>query len=296
MSSPMQMEPPLDGYRRRDRRLWRVCVCFRAMAATTVLVACGGQPQSRGVSVADAGDSGPDALNSPDSTIAANPGLRGVLVDESGAPIEGAQVLACMATTCLFSRSGPGGGFTFAIAPPAAVALKTPEDLTAQPRRGALLVPVRISDQAVDVGEVHVPSLSTGTALAADSVEARDYEAGDGLMLRLSARDLTPRLGDTLGDVAARRIPISWLRSLPMLAHGEIVAVYALHPFAAASTSPIAARAPSTLRAGTQVRFWTISEIDGRLSEPVPGRSDGSFIETEAGLGLTELTWLVVSL
>jgi hypothetical protein len=43
------------------------------------------------------------------------------------------------------------------------------------------------------------------------------------------------------------------------------------------------------------VRFRTISEIDGHLSEPVPGQADGSAVETDPSAGISELTWLVIS-
>jgi hypothetical protein len=61
------------------------------------------------------------------------------------------------------------------------------------------------------------------------------------------------------------------------------------------SSSPIAVRAPSDLPAGTAVRFRSISEIDGHLSEPALGLANGTAVETEPGAGITELTWLVIS-
>jgi hypothetical protein len=43
------------------------------------------------------------------------------------------------------------------------------------------------------------------------------------------------------------------------------------------------------------VNFRTISEIDGHLSETAPGHADGSVVATDPGVGISELTWLVIS-
>jgi hypothetical protein len=227
---------------------------------------------------------------------AKGPGLTGVLTDESGTAIVNVQVLACMASTCLFGRSDPTGRFTFAVDPPASVALKTLEDLTTTPRRGAFLRPVTITNDAlVDVGSAHVPNLPSGAPLDLSSNEPKMYAAGDGLTVTLSASDLVPRLGDFLTDVAARRIAPSVAGAIPGLGNERLVAVYALHPFAATSMRPIAVQAPSDLPRGTAVNFRSISEIDGHLSEPAHGLADGSFVNTNVGNGITELTWLVIS-
>jgi hypothetical protein len=224
------------------------------------------------------------------------PGLAGTLADEAGAPIVFEMVLACMATTCLFGESEADGRFEFPIEPPAEVALKTPPDLSTTPRRAAALCPVRIVDGArVTVGTLHVPSLPQGVAIGPAGADPQTLAAGDGLELTLRRADLTPRIGDVLVDVAARLVPPA--RVCPQLDLGgeEILAVYALHPFAAVSVSPIAVRAPSDLPSGTEVKFRTISEIDGHLSEPAPGRATGTAVETDPATGITELTWLVIS-
>lgn len=226
----------------------------------------------------------------------AGPGLRGVLKDEAEKPIANTQVLACMATVCLFGQSGEDGLFLFEIEPPAEIALKTQEDLSTTPRRASVLVPVRLANGSlVDMGTVHVPNLPAGTRLGPASADPQTLMAGDGLELILRRADLTPRVGDVLGDVAARAIPAAHRPRLQDLGSEQVVALYALHPFAATSRSPIALRAASNLPAGTPVNFRTISELDGRLSMPVRGQADGSFVSTDPSVGITELTWLVIS-
>ena len=223
-------------------------------------------------------------------------GLAGTLKDDADQPMGNGVVLACMATVCLFGETEPDGSFFFPIDPTAEVALKTIEDLTTTPRRGAALCPVRIVDTAlVDVGALHVPSLPDGALLGPAAQDPQTLIAGDGLELTLRRADLTAHIGDTLVDVAARRVPPP--QACPFLAPAgeQLLAVYALHPFAAVSASPMAVRAPSDLPAGTPVRFRTVSELDGAFSEPIPGEADGALVATAPGAGITELTWLVIS-
>jgi hypothetical protein len=224
------------------------------------------------------------------------PGLAGFLRDEAEAPIGFSMVLACLATTCYFGETDQNGHFYFVIEPPAEIALKTLEDLSITPRRGASLAPVKLVDSSlVDVGSIYAPNLPTGDPIGPAALDPQTLEGGDGLQITLNRADLRPRLGDVIGDLAARLIPEAHIPPIPELGSEEIVAVYALHPFGAHSTSPMAVRAASTLTAGTVVRFRSISEIDGLLSPPAMGTADGSFVSTDPGEGIEELSWLVIS-
>lgn len=226
---------------------------------------------------------------------AGGPGLTGILIDASAQPVGDAVVLACMATTCLYGDSQDDGRFVFTIEPPASVALKTHEVLTRSPRWAAALEPIRIVDDAlVDVGALYVPDLPEGAVLGPDSDDPQTLAAGDGLELTLRGADLEPPVGEFLFDIAARRVPSEHVPDYPDLDE-EVVAVYALHPFAAESSSPIGIRAPCDLTDGTSVKFRTLSEIDGTFSAPVPGLVQGGVLTTEAGAGITRLTYLVIS-
>ncbi|MDI1484190.1 hypothetical protein QHF84_46765 [Polyangium sp. y55x31] len=256
-------------------------------AFLALLAGCGNPPPGGNPIETDAGSDGSTPMG---------PGITGILKDHADQPIGGGKVLACMATLCLFGDAEPDGSFFFPIEPTAEVALKTLPDPTATPRKSAALCPVRIVDSSlIDVGSLHVPSLPDGALLGPAAQDPQSLMAGDGVVLTLRVADLTPYLGDTLVDVAARRIPPS--QACPsVVPEGEaLVAVYALHPFATVSSSPIAVRAPSDLPAGTKVRFRTISEIDGAFSEPVPGEADGTSVATAPQVGISELTWLVIS-
>jgi hypothetical protein len=230
-----------------------------------------------------------------DSGLPSGPGLAGFLRAEDETPIGHAMVLACLATTCYFGESGSDGFFSFMVDPPAEIALKTLEDLTLDPRRGASLAPVRLTDDnLVYVGSIYAPNLPAGTPFGPSSSDPQTLAGGDGLEVTLDRADLRPRLGDILDNLAARAIPRSHMPAIPELGAEEIVAVYALHPFGATSSSPIAVRATSTIAAGN-VRFRSISDIDGLVSPPAEGTADGTFVQTNVGQGITELSWLIIS-
>jgi hypothetical protein len=222
--------------------------------------------------------------------------VTGVLKDEAGRPLARAKVLACMTKVCLIGETGADGRFSFSIDPPVAIVIKTEPDLAGSPRRGAAMMPVVLADRrVVDVGAVYVPIIPAGRPFGPGAADPQTMQAGDGLQLTLSRRALKARSGDVIVELAARRLPAARVPKYPALAGEEVIAVYALQPFAATSTAPIAVGAASTLPAGTRVSFRTINEIDGTFSAPVPGRASGRDVATDPGTGITELTYLVIS-
>ncbi|MEK6609044.1 MAG: hypothetical protein AABZ30_15405 [Myxococcota bacterium] len=250
-------------------------------------------------SVADAmSDAAPPDAPSPSFScvLPAGPGLGGLLIDPDGEPLPYTAVLACMDWTCFYDDSDEDGCFSFEIEPTERVALKTHADLEATPRRAAALEPIAITDDAmIDVGTLYVPDLPGGTVLGPASDDPQTVDAGDGLMLTLSRADIRVLLGEFLWDVAARALPSERIPPYPDLGEEQVVAVYALHPFGARSDSPMAVRAPSDLPADTPVWFRTVSRIDGTFSDPVAGLADGTEVATDPDLGITALTYLVIS-
>jgi hypothetical protein len=229
-------------------------------------------------------------------TTAPASGVTGVLMNEAGRPLARAKVLACMTRVCLIGETGADGRFSFSIDPPVDVVIKTEPDLAASPRRGAAMMPVRLAERRViDVGPVYVPNLPAGRPFGPGTDDPQTVQAGDGLQLTLSRKALKPRPGDVILELAARRLPAARVPKYAALGGEEVIAVYALHPFAAASATPIAVRATSSLPDGTRVNFRTINEIDGTFSAPVPGHAARGYLATDPGAGITELTWLVIS-
>ena len=60
---------------------------------------------------------------------------------------------------------------------------------------------------------------------------------------------------------------------------------------------PSEARASVAAPAGSEVHFRTVSEFEGKLSDPIVGHAsnDGQSVSTDPGQGLTNLTWLLIS-
>ncbi|WP_433934095.1 hypothetical protein AB3662_06380 [Sorangium cellulosum] len=227
----------------------------------------------------------------------AGPGVTGVLGDEAGQPIGGAPVLLCNTRVCYSDNTAADGRFTFPCDAevPVDFVVKSVEDAGTAPRRGVTMFPLRFLDAVtVDVGSLFVPDLPAGALLGPNSGDPQVLKVGDGL-LTVNRADLAPPPGASLHDIAARRIPPERVPPLPDLGGEEIVAVYALYPFATTSGSPIAVQVPSDLAPGTPVRFRTLSEYDGALSAPAAGEADGAVVRTAPRSGIDELTWLVIS-
>lgn len=263
--------------------------------------AAGGSAASQGGGEGDGGaemggggaGGGPGAGGAP-----AGPGVTGVLADEAGRPIRGAPVLFCNTRVCYSDDTAADGRFTFLCDAevPVDFVVKSLEGAGTTPRRGVTMFPLRFLEAAtVDVGWLFVPDLPAGAVLGPSSGEPQVLDVGDGLRLTVRRADLAAPPGASLHDIAARRIPPERVPPLAGLEGEEIVAVYALYPFATTSGSPIAVQAPADLAPGTPVRFRTLSEYDGTLSAPAPGEADGAVVRTAPRSGIDELTWLVIS-
>ena len=227
-----------------------------------------------------------------------SPTIVGVLQDESGRPVRNAAIQACTAAVCFPSESGDDGRFRFdlQLKTPVQVLLKTPEQLMGQPRRAAAMAPVEVrGTAAIDAGVVLVPTLPAGVALPAAGAGPRALVVGDGLELTLDARRLKAAPGSVVMSLAARRIPTARVPAYRLPAGERVLAVYALHPFGATSEAPVGVRAPLALAAGTPVKFRTVGELDGTLSDPVPGRASGRDVTTSPSVGISHLTYLVIS-
>ncbi|HSN98931.1 MAG TPA: hypothetical protein VLS89_11620, partial [Candidatus Nanopelagicales bacterium] len=228
----------------------------------------------------------------------AGPGVTGELEGEDGQPVGSAPVQLCNTSVCYSDASRADGGFTFLIEAnlPVDFLVKSLADLSATPRRGVSMVPLRLTEPALrDVGSLFVPSLPAGATLGPASSDPQTLDVGDGLRLVVRRADLDAPIGTILDDIAARKIPPERVPALPDLGAEQVIAVYALHPFATRSDSPIAVQAPSDLAPGTPVTFRTMSEYDGKLSAPVEGQADGTVVETAPLTGIDELTWLVIT-
>lgn len=269
------------------------------------LVACGGPPPGAADSGSATGSSGGAPVGStgtPSGSTTTGGGattataVEGVLVDPSGAPLAGEDVLCCTEVTCIQLDSDADGAFRFNLEPGARVSLKTHTDLFRIPRWGSALAPVLVpTSGAVAVGELYVPDLPPGAVLASAASDPQTLSTGDGLVLTLNRGDLHPEFGVVLNDVASRSLAEARWPTYDDLAGREVVAVYALHPFGTTSDSLISVTAPTNLPADTAVSFWSVYHLGGDLFGPVPGTSDGSVVSTDPGAGIDLLTHLVIT-
>jgi hypothetical protein len=266
----------------------------QAFALVACIAACGGDSSGAGsdASAIDGAASASDASQQ----LPQGPGLAGFMRLTDGEPLANEQVLACMDTTCLFGDTNSNGFFFFEIEPSADVALKTIPAPFATPRLGAAMCPIDIRDSTlVYVESLYVPIMPQGVNFGPAADDPQTLSVADDLTLTLNRGDLKPRLGDTLLEAAAVAVPEEQRCSQLVIPGEEIIGVYALHPFGATSSSPIAISVASTLPEGTPVFFRSIDEIQGDLSEPALGHADGQLLTSDPGQGIQELSWLVIS-
>lgn len=231
-----------------------------------------------------------------DPEVPAGPGLTGLLADEAGRPLAYVNVMACRSDVCFYADTDADGRFEFLLDTPGDLLIKTRENLRTNPRLGAVMVPVGIAGtEFLDLRAIHVPSLPEGTRVEPDRAGRVSVQAGDGLTLVLDPSGLELQPGDALVDIAARRLPESIVPEYSALSGERVLAVYALHPFAASSRVVVGIQLESELAAGTPVLFRTIDELDGRFSEPIPGVATGTSLVTAEAAGITSLTHLVVT-
>lgn len=224
------------------------------------------------------------------------PGVAGILADESGEPLPFRSVMACTQTVCFYTDTNGDGRFTFLLDEPFRGVIKTDEDLRSTPRRSSPMVPIAVAaNEFIDVGVVVVPNLPEGAPVDPNASERQTVDAGDGLSLTVSPAAIETAPGRTLEAIAARRLPGHAIPGYESLAGSPVIAVYALHPFAAKSAVPMAVRIDSDLPDGTRVVLRVIDEVDGVFSEPVAAVVRDGAVATRPGEGIMSLTHLVVA-
>lgn len=243
------------------------------------------------------------ACNHPSTAIPDEPSpkktpapLVGRLVDAADRPISGAVVLACSAGYCQDTTTRSDGRFRFQLKRPVTIALKAEGVLAGPGRRGAALRPaVGAGAGPIDVGDLVAPDLPPPVRLPTPGEAPREVELGDGLTLGLDRDALRPPVHTFLYEGAARRLPPGRGAGFTDAVEERVDSIYAVEPFGTTSATPIAVRVPSTLPDGTRVHFRTFSAVDGSLSAAATGAVEGGVARTDPGVGIGELSYLVVS-
>jgi hypothetical protein len=230
--------------------------------------------------------------------------VHGAVKDEAGNPLAGVYVLACSATYCPYVKSAADGSFSFAHLLLEYRIIKVAEDTTQSPRWGESVAPVHLTTDGamVDAGTLYIPSMPAGANLAGppDALQTLTI-SDDGLVIALRSQDLQFPLGSQTSNIAARRVPSAHFPSTidsAALGGEQLIAAWALLPFGTKSAQPIPVTLPLALPAGSAVHLRTVDDLDGRLSAPVSahaGPDGGATVATDAGQGITELSWILVS-
>lgn len=241
---------------------------------------------------------GTSAPGRPGAERFKGPAVSGIVIDEAGMGVPDQLVQACTTRVCFTGRTDAGGRFLIGgLDSPEDVIVKTPESDEITPFRAESIAPVHlVDDSVVDVGTLHMATLPAAVVLAPPGSDPQTVTLGDGLTLTLRRSDLMMPPGVTQNDrLAARSIPPAHVPKLADLGAEKVVVAYALFPFATKSKSKVAVRLPTALAAGTKVHLRTVGELDGKLSVPESGTSDGQFVVSDPGTGIVDFTWLVVS-
>ena len=210
-------------------------------------------------------------------------------------------VLCCSATECPNGNTtGPDGAFTNDKLPLAQRMVKVQENLDIMPRQGETIAPVLLSMDGVtvDVGTLYIPLMGAGATFGPSLTMPQPLDVGDGLRLTMIRGDVQLSLGVKTYNVAARTVPLGHLPKTGFDVKGEkIIAVWALLPFGSTSKTPIPITAQVMAAPGAAVNFRTVSDLDGSISDAVPGHAamDGKSVSTDPGKGITTITWLLLS-
>ena len=224
------------------------------------------------------------------------PGVGGVLTGEGDLPVAGEDVLVCSLSWCLTVDSDDDGSFWTETEPDVALAVKSSERGEGRARMGTALEPCAVgSTDPVDIGALYQPSLPADLPWDPEGSGPQRFETAGGLTLTLERGDIALDVFGVFDDVASVALPAEHLEAYEIPGE-DVLGVYTLHPFAAQSLSPVPVRAPSSLPAGTLVYFRSVDPLDGSLSAPAEGRSDGQYAETVEGDGLSLLTQVVLSI
>jgi hypothetical protein len=214
-----------------------------------------------------------------------------------GAPLS-AFMSVCTPTACQSTTAGPDGAFAITGIQLVDFGLRSHDDSTYTPALGTVVRLMHPTETGVflEAGTLFVPSMPAGATLAAQKKMPQTVLAGDGLSLTFIAQDLVFQVGDPTTAISAHRIPVDHIPAYDVGSE-TIVAVYAIMPYSITSKSPVAIKAPIALPAGTEVRFRSVYEFEGRLSPPVVGHAakDGLSVSTDDGTGIDNLTWLLIT-
>ena len=215
----------------------------------------------------------------------------GRVIDATGAPWPGARMQIC-ASICYAFNAGADGVFSASIGKSDTYAVDATSAL-ADGRSASRTVYARLIDQDVALGDIVVQETGAGQALSSTKDVAVD---ADLTLLAVDPSALTLPAGVTSAYGAGVRVKAA---DFPVYdASGKtVVAMWALNPFAAKSSKPIAVTIKNAfgLAANAKLAMRAVDDAKGTLLAEIPMTvsSDATTITTDSG-GLDRLTWIVL--
>jgi len=215
----------------------------------------------------------------------------GRVVDATGAPWPGARMQIC-ASICYAFTAGNDGTFSASIGKTDTYAVDATNAAT-DGRTASRTVYARLIDQDVALGDIVVEETGAGQALASTKDVAVD---SDLTLLAVDPSALALPAGVTSAYAAGVRVSSSAFPTYD--ASGKtILAMWALNPFGAQSSKPIAVTIKNGfgLAANAKLAMRAVDDTTGLLLAEIPMTvsSDALTITTDSG-GLDRLTWIVL--
>lgn len=215
----------------------------------------------------------------------------GRVVDSTGAGWPGARMQIC-ASICYAFTAGNDGTFAASIGPVATYAVDA-TNAASDGRSASRTVYSRLIDQDVALGDIVVEETGAGQALTSTKDVAVD---ADLTLLAVDPSAITLPAGVTSAYAAGVRVAKPAFPAYD--ASGKtILAMWALNPFSAKSTKPIAVTIKNGfgLAANAKLAMRAVDDTTGLLLAEIPMTvsSDATTITTDSG-GLDRLTWLVL--
>lgn len=225
--------------------------------------------------------------------------VKGIAVDESGERIPSAWMSVCNPLGCRSTNAGVDGAFVLKGLEIVTFGVRSHDDLESVPYRGTVvrLIKATVPDVVLDAGMLYIPTVQPAPVLAADVNTPQVVKAGDGLELTVTRKTLEFPLGLPSDRISARRIPLEHIPPYD-LGSEKVIAAYTITPYSITSkTVPIAVKMDLPLDPGTEVHLRSVWEFDGKVSQPVTAHAslDGKTVVTDPGVGLDNLTWILVS-
>jgi hypothetical protein len=237
--------------------------------------------------------------------------VSGKVVDETGAPLAAATVSVC-ADQCYFGTTSASGDF--AVVPPYAIVLASYAlEVHGRPDRATYYTPLPVATgddehPTLDFeGPLPLFLLPTSGPEIRDDQSAQTVTSGDVTLQIPSETDIFFSVEDfgVPHGHDLRTLQISDPSSLPFVASTDPpLQLYALAPFEVAFGKPVAVSLTNRTSLGPNVAVELESQRGLVNGAPPAGRwqhaahahvtADGQRIETDAGEGLAELTWLAV--